>query len=585
MKRKELSMVELRSWAVRAFALPSVVLLGLINTGCPGNNSTTSGPGGDGGTAGTTSNGGGGSGGSGGTGGATCTPMTEICDMKDNDCDGTVDNIAGGAPCTCNDGDTQNCYSGPEGTLNVGVCVQGNQTCQGGQWGACTGEVIPSAEACNLQDDDCNGAADDMGQATCGVGACAVTVEKCLNGQEQACVPNQPTLEICDGVDNNCNQLIDESDPMLNSACMTGSPGVCSQGKMTCTAGVLACTADIMPTPETCDGLDTDCDGTVDNNIPGTGGDCSTGQLGVCAAGTITCQLSGGTYQVDCFPNTAASAEACDGLDNDCDGQPDDGNPEGGGACNTGQLGVCGPGTLNCLNGAIQCTPNALAQPEVCDGIDNNCDGQADEGNPGGNQACGCAGAGMTACQNGQVVCNGGPITYFSDDFSANNKGWTLDQTWQIGPAAASTGCGFGNDPATDHTSTADNGVAGVNIGGCYPTTTHPDYCMTSPNIDTSQAPQVFLNYWRHLHCDYPGFMTHTVGVSSNGGASWTNVYAVPSGVQQNDINWTSANFNITAYKSSTMRIRFCYAGTSSGIISGGGWNIDDVTVASATCP
>ncbi|MEZ4315290.1 MAG: MopE-related protein, partial [Polyangiaceae bacterium] len=177
--------------------------------------------------------------------------------------------------------------------------------------------------------------------------------------------------------------------------------GVCKAGTMLCLDGVLTCMPMQVPGNELCDDLDNDCDGVVDNNIPGTGGDCSTGAQGVCGPGTISCQ--GGL--IDCYSIVPPSVEVCDGLDNDCDGQTDEANPGGGGACMTGQLGACAQGTLNCLNGSLQCTPNALAQPEVCDGMDNNCDGQIDEGSPGAGQACSCGGT--TVCNQGQLYCQG----------------------------------------------------------------------------------------------------------------------------------------------------------------------------------
>ncbi len=583
-------MVQPRSWAFRAFALPSIVLLGIANVGCPGNNagSTTSNAGGDGGSGGSTVDGGGGSGGNGGdggSGGSACTPETEICDMLDNDCDGQVDNVAnlpGG--CVCNDGAQQACYTGPDGTSGVGACVQGTQDCANGTWGECVGQIVPQAEACNLVDDDCNGAPDDMGMSSCGVGACAVTVEACVSGQTQSCVPNQPTVEVCDGLDNDCDQLTDESDPMLNMTCMTGSSGVCAQGKMACIGSALVCAPDVMATEEVCDGLDNDCDGMVDNNIPGTGGACSSGQLGVCGPGTISCQLSGGTYQIDCFPDVASSPEICDGLDNDCDGNPDDGNPQGGGACDTGQLGLCQAGTLNCVTGALTCTPNAQAAAEVCDGMDNNCDGQADEGNPGGGQACGCGGAGVTACTAGAVVCNGGPITYFSDDFSDNSAGWTLGQNWSIGPTvmSAATGACGGGDPALDHSPSADNGVAGNVLGGNVSQAIGGPYYLTSPIIDTAAAPAVYLEFWRWLHSDYPNFMIDKVEVFN--GVTWTSVWQNPSTVV-NDLAWTKQSFNITAYKSAQMQVRFSYQIGTTGAYLCSGWNIDDVMITSAACP
>jgi len=72
--------------------------------------------------------------------------------------------------------------------------------------------------------------------------------------------------------------------------------------------------------------------------------------------------------------------EACDGLDNDCDGKIDEGNPGGGGSCDTGLLGVCSSGELACESGSLQCNQTTSSGDEVCDGLDNDCDGAVDEG-------------------------------------------------------------------------------------------------------------------------------------------------------------------------------------------------------------
>ena len=317
-------MIYLGGWARGGLRLTTLVLLGVMNLGCPGAaGSSSTGTAGDGGSGGNGGNGGtAGTAGSGGAGGATCQPEQEICDQKDNDCNGAVDDVPdlpGG--CDCNDGDLQDCYTGDATTDGIGACKKGQQTCAGGTWGECAGQVLPTDEECNLLDDDCNGAADDMGQATCGVGDCAATVEKCVDGVEQTCVPGQPSVEVCDGKDNNCNQLTDEADPLVGQNCLTGAPGTCAQGKQQCNAGVLSCVGSA-PTMELCDGLDNDCDGTADN-VAGTGGMCSTGALGVCATGLISCQSVGGVYTVDCFSIVPSSPEVCDGLDNNCNGQND----------------------------------------------------------------------------------------------------------------------------------------------------------------------------------------------------------------------------------------------------------------------
>ena len=66
----------------------------------------------------------------------------------------------GGDPAgVCLPGQQQACYAGPAGTAGVGRCAAGSQPCVGGQWGACAGAVLPTAEACNGVDDDCDGAA------------------------------------------------------------------------------------------------------------------------------------------------------------------------------------------------------------------------------------------------------------------------------------------------------------------------------------------------------------------------------------------------------------------------------------------
>jgi hypothetical protein len=73
----------------------------------------------------------------------------EACNALDDNCDGTIDNFA------------ESCYTGPAGTLNVGICKAGSRTCTNGTWGSCVGEVLPKTEECNGLDDDCDGYVDD----------------------------------------------------------------------------------------------------------------------------------------------------------------------------------------------------------------------------------------------------------------------------------------------------------------------------------------------------------------------------------------------------------------------------------------
>ena len=167
---------------------------------------------------------------------------------------------------------------------------------------------------------------------------------------------------------------------------------------------MILCQQNVMAGPEVCNGIDDDCDGVDDNGDPGGGGACDTGALGECAAGTEICSGGG----IVCQQNGPAVPETCDGLDNDCDGADDNGDPGGGAACSTGLLGVCDAGTEACIGGGIVCQQDTMASPEVCNGLDDNCNGGTDEGNPGGGAPCDTGLPGE--CANGFEFCVGGAV-------------------------------------------------------------------------------------------------------------------------------------------------------------------------------
>jgi hypothetical protein len=131
-----------------------------------------------------------------------------------------------------------------------------------------------------------------------------------------------------------------------------------------------------------CDGLDNDCNGIVDDAVEDTGaGDWCGSDIGECAFGTMEC-LSG---EMVCYGDLQAATETCDGLDNDCDGIADN-NIELTETCYTGNLddllpstSECHAGVYICDAGAKVCVNEQLPAEEVCDELDNDCDGFIDE--------------------------------------------------------------------------------------------------------------------------------------------------------------------------------------------------------------
>ena len=195
---------------------------------------------------------------------------------------------------------------------------------------------------------------------------------------------------------------------------------------------------------------------------------------------------------------------------------------------------------------------------------------------------------------------------YFYENFTSNAAGWTLDTEWAIGPATTSTGHVYGGpDPAADADGVPGGGVGGVVIGGNASTALHGFYYLTSPPINIQGVPSAYLNYARWLNSDYTPYMQNKIQISTNGGATWTDLpYGTTGsccGVQ--DTAWTNhplpggapalptnsaqypTQFDISAYKSANTRIRFGYNIASGGVYTIGSWNLDDVLVASAICP
>jgi MYXO-CTERM domain-containing protein len=198
--------------------------------------------------------------------------------------------------------------------------------------------------------------------------------------------------EQCNCLDDNCNGQIDEGLP----------PNACGGG---CGCAV--------PT-EICDGLDNDCDGDIDEGF-NVGASCFNNGVGICRRGGIlACKADGSGTFCDA-PTVMPQTEVCNGLDDNCNGQIDEGTLPGvGDKCGNG-LGTCQSGTFICQAGKLVCNATGMPQPEVCNGIDDNCDGVIDNGNfTQTGQTCLCPGltqaqidAPNSTCKAGRLICRG----------------------------------------------------------------------------------------------------------------------------------------------------------------------------------
>lgn len=339
-----------------------------------------------------------------------CTPTNggvELCDGLDNDCDDLTDEDG---VCIITPPDAGS-DAASDATFDAGI--PDAATLDGSVSDATAPDADPACTrtndtdpTCDGVDDDCDGQTDEdynPSPITCGAGNCASTGEiRCEGGRTtNTCRADNPAPEVCDGQDNNCDGQVDDS---ANVVCACPDrPGVPYMQE--CVAGVL------QPCPcleaEICDGLDNDHDGQVDN-VPGAGDPCTVGQGECMISGTQEC--AAGHLACNAAPHEP-SLEICDGLDNDCDGVADNGLGLGA-ACDVG-VGAClQHGTQVCGdNGAVLCSATAgNPTPEICNNIDDDCDGIIDNLVEVCHQGVGaCESAGVRVCTPQGQECNAPP--------------------------------------------------------------------------------------------------------------------------------------------------------------------------------
>lgn len=248
----------------------------------------------------------------------------------------------------------------------------------------------------------------------CGEGYCRQTntASMCVDGTETACAPGQPLSAAdssCDNIDDDCDGNVDEDYDVTSHSC---GQGVCARtGSVECTQGkvVDSCVVGDPTAADdaTCDAADDDCDGTVDEDVPSVPSSCGPG---ACAAvGSIECVNGGLVDSCQATEPVGATDTTCNNVDDDCNASIDEDFVSTSTAC--GQ-GVCArTGSTSCAAGMVidSCTPGApaMSADTSCNRRDDDCDGRVDEQYVPTASSCGlgvCAATGTRRCENGSVV-------------------------------------------------------------------------------------------------------------------------------------------------------------------------------------
>ncbi|MFA6131354.1 MAG: putative metal-binding motif-containing protein [Patescibacteria group bacterium] len=488
----------------------------------------------------------------------------ELCDSLDNDCDVDIDEEAVDAPTWYVDNDDDgygNATSSIEACEAPSNFVTNSDDCDDSR-----ADVNPEApELCDglATDEDCDGLADDddpsmdlSGRSTLyfdsdsdGYGdpdtsgaycrsPTSQWIEDSADCDDARSDVNPGENELCDGFDNDCDGSVDEpsaidavdlwddddSDGYGDDA--SGSFTACpADGFVDVNGDCNDADAAINPDAiELCDSLDNNCDGDVDEGVTATYYfDADGDGHGDLATSIEACEAPSGYVNdfTDCDDTESAAfpgaPELCDSLDNDCDGRTDeeaptwyrDADSDGYGDVEVAESVCEAPSgyvsdASDCDDSNPDINPGA---PELCDSLDNNCDGDVDEealtwyydadGDGYGNPA-----TEVVACEApfGYIAlggdCDDGNINIFT---GAGENPWTV---WD-------DGCdGFAHDDGTIYTTRSSIAIV-----------------FTGPNL-VSTSDSTFVG-WDSASTAWDVYVStydsHTVSDLSVASSAWTS--------------------------------------------------------------
>ena len=230
-------------------------------------------------------------------------------------------------------------------------------------------------------------------------------------GVECGAVAGDPVDELCgNGIDDDCDEETDEGFD-VGAACTSGL-GVCEvAGSRICAPDGVGTVCDATPgqgTAEQCNDVDDDCDGDVDEDFA-VGAPCDGGDGDLCAEGVNACDGGGAAV---CTDTTGTLVDVCNGLNDDCDPASADGSedPGVGVLCDGPDSDLCTEGARACVSGNLECGDSTGSALDTCNGLDDDCDPASADGSEDAAVGLVCDGPDSDLCTEGLRSCTGGGL-------------------------------------------------------------------------------------------------------------------------------------------------------------------------------